>query len=88
MGQMDPETEKNLLSVLGMKKRPQPKKKIEIPDYMIELYKQQTGSEWITPHFDLKKKTVGPANTARSYHHIGKISHIHLMKFRNSVRVY
>lgn len=49
------------------------KKDVKIPQYMIELYRQQLEDpEYMSNHF--KKDNAYHANTARSFPHIGKRS--------------
>ena len=67
------EVEKQLLSYLGMQRRPRASN-IVVPDYMIRLYEQQSGLEFETTNFASSGKHTGSANTLRSLSPVNKIS--------------
>jgi len=66
------EVEAQLLNFLGMKRRPKANSDIVIPEYMIELYRQQSGLEYETTNFASTGKHTGSANTLRSLSPKGK----------------
>jgi len=59
------EIEAQLLTVLGMKRRPKAINR-EIPEYMIKMYQQQSGLEFETTNFASRGKHTSSANTLRS----------------------
>ena len=69
------EIEAQLLSYLGMKRRPKANN-IVIPDYMIKMYEQQSGLEFETTNFATTGKNTGSANTLRSLNCVNKQSDI------------
>nr|CAG4646319.1 EOG090X07KO [Macrothrix elegans] len=66
--------EGSLLNMFGLKRRPRPsaekRKEIVIPDFLIELYRQQTGLEVDTTNLNLAGKLTQTANTVRTFAHI------------------
>lgn len=69
------EVEANLLSLFGFRKRPRiDKSKVVIPQVMLDLYRRQTGHQYIDsasiPRPGLHTKS---ANTVRSFTHVGKL---------------
>lgn len=69
------EIEKQLLSYLGMVRRPRVPN-IEVPDFMIKMYEQQSGLEYETTNFNAAGKHTGSANTLRSLNCANKDSDI------------
>ena len=67
------EIEAQLLSYLGMKRRPKPSN-IVVPEFMIKMYEQQSGLEYETTNFAQPGKLTGSANTLRSLNSVNKIS--------------
>lgn len=59
--------------MFGMKRRPRPgaDAKIVIPEFLIELYRQQTGLEVDTTNLNLAGKMTQSANTVRTFVHQG-----------------
>lgn len=68
------EVEAQLLSFLGMKRRPRATSDLVIPEHMIELYQQQSGLEFETTNFASTGKHTGSANTIRSINSHNKVS--------------
>ena len=64
--------ESSLLKLFGMSRRPRPTEDIVIPQYMIDLYRSQTGDEGHIPDIFTRGRGVGPSNTVRSFYHQGK----------------
>lgn len=65
--------ESSLLNLFSLKARPRPRKDIQIPQYMIDLYKTHTRDpDVLSPNFNIRGKGVGTANTVRSFFHKGK----------------
>merc|ERR1712051_982569 len=69
------EIEAQLLTVLGMRRRPKPTNR-QIPEYMIELYQQQSGLEFETTNFASRGKLTGTATILRSTTSSNKHSHV------------
>lgn len=69
------EIEKQLLSYLGMVRRPRAPS-IEVPDIMIKMYEAQSGLEYETTNFAPAGKHTGSANTLRSLNCANKQSDI------------
>ena len=69
------EIEKQLLSYLGMVRRPRAPS-IEVPDIMVKMYEQQSGLEYETTNFAAAGKHTGSANTLRSLNCANKQSDI------------
>ena len=67
------EVEAQLLSYLGMKRRPKPSN-IVVPEFMIKMYEKQSGLEYETTNFPSPGKLTGSANTLRSLSSVNKIS--------------
>ena len=68
--------ESSLLNMFGLKSRPQPKDTIQVPQYMIDLYKQEagiTGEVQLNLGFRSSVSNVRkyPGNTIRSFYHEG-----------------
>jgi hypothetical protein len=62
--------EASLLNMFGLKKRPRPRREaINVPEFLIELYRHQTGLEVDTTNFDLRGKLTQTANTVRTFAH-------------------
>lgn len=58
--------------MFGMKRRPRPGAgKIVVPEFLIELYRQQTGLEVDTTNLNLAGKLTQTANTVRTFPHQG-----------------
>ena len=65
--------EASLLKMFGMRNRPRPKKKIHIPQYILDLYHQHShDSEDISFNFKVKGTATHSANTIRSFYHKGE----------------
>eukprot|EP00062_Callorhinchus_milii_P004195 gi/632942307/ref/XP_007886340.1/ PREDICTED: bone morphogenetic protein 4 isoform X2 [Callorhinchus milii] len=64
------EFEATLLNMFGLQRRPQPSKSAVIPQYMLDLYRLQSGDE-ITHdiNFDYPEISASRANTVRGFHH-------------------
>jgi len=69
------EVEKQLLSYLGMQRRPKAAN-IVVPEYMIKMYEQQSGLEFETTNFASTGKHTGSANTLRSLSPVNKLSDV------------
>ena len=69
------EVEAQLLSYLGMQRRPRAAD-VVIPDYMIKMYEQQSGLEFETTNFAAAGKHTGSANTLRSLSCANKVSDV------------
>nr|CAG4637074.1 EOG090X07KO [Ceriodaphnia reticulata] len=65
--------EGSLLNMFGLKRRPRPgaekRQKIVVPDFLVELYRQQTGLEVDTTNLNLAGKLTQTANTVRTFAH-------------------
>ncbi|XP_059350919.1 bone morphogenetic protein 2-like isoform X2 [Daphnia carinata] len=65
--------EGSLLNMFGLKRRPRPgaekRQKIVVPDFLVELYRQQTGLEVDTTNLNLAGKLTQTANTVRTFSH-------------------
>ncbi|KAL4238510.1 Bone morphogenetic protein 4 [Mactra antiquata] len=62
--------ESSLLTLFGFSQRPRPSKGVVIPQYMIDLYRQQSGdTDTQIPDVFTRKKTTNSANTIRSFFH-------------------
>lgn len=65
--------ESSLLTLFGFSQRPRPSKGVVIPQYMIDLYRQQSGdTDTQIPDVFTRKKATNSANTVRSFFHEGK----------------
>lgn len=65
--------EASLLKMFGFSKRPQPSRDVVIPQYMIDLYRQQSGdTDTDIPSVFVRRKGAIRANTVRSFFHEGK----------------
>lgn len=65
--------EEHLLSRLGLKRRPiVDRKKAQIPQVMLNLYKQKTSQEFESAALPLPGSLTRSANIVRSYTHQGK----------------
>ncbi|CAH1731474.1 unnamed protein product [Aphis gossypii] len=62
------EAEKNLLTKLGLKRRPVVDENLKIPPATMELYKSMLEQNNVTPHFPLPGSHTTSANTARAYY--------------------
>ncbi|XP_067847700.1 bone morphogenetic protein 4 isoform X1 [Heptranchias perlo] len=64
------EFEATLLNMFGLQRRPQPSKSAVVPQYMLDLYRLQSGDE-ITHDisFEYPERSTSRANTVRSFHH-------------------
>ncbi|XP_013396300.1 bone morphogenetic protein 4 [Lingula anatina] len=66
--------ESSLLKMFGLGSRPRPRKKLEIPQYMLELYQKQMqirdSEEIMGGDINVRGKFTGSANTVRSFHHL------------------
>lgn len=67
--------EGSLLNMFGLKRRPRPgvetRQRIVVPEYLAELYRQQTGLEVDTTNLNLAGKLTQTANTVRTFSHQG-----------------
>nr|CAG4647115.1 EOG090X07KO [Megafenestra aurita] len=65
--------EGSLLNMFGLKRRPRPsadkRQRIVVPDFLVELYRQQSGLEVDTTNFNLAGKLTQTANTVRTFAH-------------------
>ena len=78
------ETERRVLDMFGFKQRPKPGKDFHVPLLMQHLYKSHMGDEFdgqenlldvFEKGLDLPSDDVtNRVNTARSFHHIGKLN--------------
>lgn len=69
----DGQLEANLLSLLGLGRRPRgDRTRAIIPPAMMELYRQQTGLEVDTVSLPLPGRHTRSANTVRTFTHQGK----------------
>jgi hypothetical protein len=71
--------------MFGLKRRPRPgaetRQKIVVPEFLAELYRQQTGLEVDTTNLNLAGKLTQTANTVRTYSHQGTHSNFPLFFF-------
>jgi bone morphogenetic protein 2/4 len=67
--------EGSLLNMFGLKRRPRPgvetRQRIVVPEFLAELYRQQTGLEVDTTNLNLAGKLTQTANTVRTFSHQG-----------------
>ena len=64
--------EGSLLNMFGLKRRPRPSRQsISVPDFLVELYQQQTGLQVDTTDLNLRGKLTQTANTVRTFAHQG-----------------
>nr|CAG4651041.1 EOG090X07KO [Simocephalus serrulatus] len=65
--------EGSLLNMFGLKRRPRPgaekRQRIVVPEFLAELYRQQTGLEVDTTNLNLAGKLTQSANTVRTFAH-------------------
>lgn len=61
--------ESSLLKLLGLSRRPRPTKDIVIPQYMIDIYRSQTGDQGEVPEIFTRGRGINPSNTVRSFYH-------------------
>nr|CAG4650213.1 EOG090X07KO [Sida crystallina] len=60
--------EGSLLNMFGLKRRPRPKRQdIRIPEFLVEMYRQQSGQELDTTDLNLSGKMTQTANTVRTF---------------------
>ena len=65
--------EASLLKMFGMKRRPRPRRKIHIPQYILHLYhRHNQDSDDISFNFKVKGTATHSANTIRSFYHKGE----------------
>ena len=70
--------EASLLKMFGMRSRPRPRRKIHIPQYILDLYHQHNqDSEDISFNFKVKGTATHSANTIRSFYHKGEYNATH-----------
>ncbi|XP_046645070.1 bone morphogenetic protein 2-like [Daphnia pulicaria] len=73
--------EGSLLNMFGLKRRPRPgvetRQRIVVPEFLAELYRQQTGLEVDTTNLNLAGKLTQTANTVRTFSHQDADSEIH-----------
>ncbi|XP_051868572.1 bone morphogenetic protein 4 [Pristis pectinata] len=64
------EFEATLLNMFGLHRRPQPSKSAVVPQYMLDLYRLQSG-DGVTHDisFEYPERSTSRANTVRSFHH-------------------
>lgn len=75
LGERAKELEGSLLNVFGLKRRPRPgQQAIVVPEFLVELYRQQTGLEVDTTNLNLAGKHTQSANTVRTFTHKGSSS--------------
>nr|AAL73188.1 bone morphogenetic protein BMP2/4 [Archaster typicus] len=63
--------EKNLLNMFGLKAKPNPSRKIHVPQYMLDLYNAQADSPVTDTDINVWGKTNRYTNIVRSFHHRG-----------------
>lgn len=64
--------ESSLLALFGLSRRPRPSKDVVIPQYMIDLYRIQSGdTDTHIPNVFTRSQAAKPANTIRSFFHEG-----------------
>ncbi|XP_023209602.1 bone morphogenetic protein 4-like [Centruroides sculpturatus] len=60
--------EARLLNVFGLKSRPKPKRSVNVPEYMMELYRHQANNEHVDIRdVHIKQPMPGSANVVRSH---------------------
>ena len=60
--------EGSLLNMFGLKKRPRPQRQdIVVPEFLVELYQQQTGLHIDTTNLNTRGKLTQTANTVRTF---------------------
>lgn len=72
LGERAKELEGSLLHMFGLKRRPRPgQQPVVVPEFLVELYRQQTGLEVDTTNLNLAGKHTQTANTVRTFTHKG-----------------
>lgn len=73
LGERAEALEGSLLNMFGLKRRPRPgvetRQRIVVPEFLAELYRQQTGLEVDTTNLNLAGKLTQTANTVRTFSH-------------------
>ncbi|KAI9557115.1 putative TGF-beta ligand Decapentaplegic protein [Daphnia sinensis] len=73
LGERAEALEGSLLNMFGLKRRPRPgaeaRQRIVVPEFLAELYRQQTGLEVDTTNLNLAGKLTQTANTVRTFAH-------------------
>lgn len=68
--------EDTLLHMFGLQRRPRPSRSAVVPQYLLDLYRLQSGEvEEAEAHdvsFEYPEKSTSRANTVRAFHHEGK----------------
>lgn len=68
--------EATLLHMFGLPKRPRPSRSAVVPQYLLDLYRLQSGeveeAEVHDVSFEYPEKSTSRANTVRAFHHEGK----------------
>lgn len=80
--------ESSLLALFGFSRRPRPSKGVVIPQYMIDLYRSQSGdTDTHIPAVYTRKQSSAPANTVRSFFHEDEV-HLHECGTENCARLW
>lgn len=64
--------EATLLHMFGLKRRPRPSRSATVPQYLVDLYQQQSGEAEEGAAFEYPERSASRANTVRGFHHEGK----------------
>lgn len=67
--------EATLLHMFGLQRRPRPSRSAVVPQYLLDLYRLQSGEVEEAVHdvsFEYPEKSTSRANTVRAFHHEGK----------------
>jgi len=73
LGLTPQEVETQLLTALGMRRRPK-NSNLVIPDYMVRMYEAQSGLQFETTNFASQGKLTGSANTLRSLNAVNAVA--------------
>ncbi|XP_060554053.1 bone morphogenetic protein 2-like isoform X2 [Ruditapes philippinarum] len=80
--------ESSLLTIFGFSRRPRPSKGVVIPQYMIDLYRRESGDTGTEiPTVFARKQSSQPANTVRSFFHEDNVQ-LHNCGNENCVRLW
>lgn len=74
--------EATLLQMFGLQRRPRPSDSAVVPQYLLDLYRLQSGELEDAPghdvNFDYPERSTSRANTVRGFHHEGKTTNIQI----------
>lgn len=61
--------EATLLHMFGLKRRPRPSRSVTVPQYLVDLYRLQSGEAEEDAAFEYPERSTSRANTVRGFHH-------------------